>query len=177
MKVLHESVRLARMTALALLLGCGRSRPSETTETKPFGELEISARSGDARAQFELGTRLASGKGVPRDPNMALEWWRKAAEQGLPQAEYKYNMGVSYFSGEGTPKDEKEAVSWWLKAAKHGSPDSDCALGTAYSQGLGVPKDYREAIKWFRRGAEAGHALHRSRPVWPTRQARALNKI
>ena len=48
------------------------------------------------------------GKGVPRDYSEAARWWRKAAEQGL--AEAQFNLGVTYRQGEGVTKDHQEAV-------------------------------------------------------------------
>jgi TPR repeat protein len=40
------------------------------------------AQGGDAAAQFELGQCYDGGKGVPQDPVLAVECYRKAAEGG-----------------------------------------------------------------------------------------------
>ena len=40
------------------------------------------AEGGQAAAQFNLGARYSAGDGVPRDSQRAVEWYRKAAEQG-----------------------------------------------------------------------------------------------
>ena len=34
-----------------------------------------------------MGVLYAEGTGVPRDLEQAVEWYRKAAESGLPQAQ------------------------------------------------------------------------------------------
>jgi TPR repeat protein len=44
------------------------------------------ANHGDARAFLNLGWMYANGRGVPRDDGIAVGWWRKSAERGVPQA-------------------------------------------------------------------------------------------
>src|SRR3954451_830866 len=59
-----------------------------------LARIKASADKGDAGAQLELGTLYANGMGVPRDTVRAAKWHRKAAEQGLPQAQYQ--LGLDY---------------------------------------------------------------------------------
>ena len=40
------------------------------------------AEQGDARAQYNLGVMYAEGEGVPQDYKAAVQWYRRAAEQG-----------------------------------------------------------------------------------------------
>lgn len=49
-------------------------------------ELEEAALSGIAKAQYALGNAYKSGQGVDKDLAMAITWWSRAAEQGLPEA-------------------------------------------------------------------------------------------
>jgi TPR repeat protein len=37
-------------------------------------------------AQYHLGLCYANGEGVTKDDTQAVNWWRKAAEQGLNEA-------------------------------------------------------------------------------------------
>ena len=41
------------------------------------------------------------------DDGEAVLWWRKAAEQGFADAQFK--LGLMYGVGEGVPKDEVQA--------------------------------------------------------------------
>jgi soluble lytic murein transglycosylase-like protein len=41
---------------------------------------------GDARAYFNLGWMYANGRGVERNGAIAVGWWRKAADHGVPAA-------------------------------------------------------------------------------------------
>jgi TPR repeat protein len=50
------------------------------------------------------------GEGVPQNYPEALNWFRKAAEQGLASAQG--NLGFMYLNGEGVPQNYPEALNW-----------------------------------------------------------------
>jgi hypothetical protein len=52
------------------------------------------------------------------DDQKAIEWYRKAAEQGLPQAQI--NLGIMYEEGEGGPADFVQAYFWYAMADSQG---------------------------------------------------------
>ena len=56
----------------------------------------------------------ANGEGINQDYKQAMNWYRKAAEQGNSEAQY--NLGVMYATGDGISKDYKKAVSLYLKS-------------------------------------------------------------
>jgi Tfp pilus assembly protein PilF len=66
---------------LGLLLTLAQRGPEATPE------FLAAAQAGHARAQYFVGAAYASGLGVPRDVGVAVGWWFKAADQGVPQAE------------------------------------------------------------------------------------------
>lgn len=49
-------------------------------------ELEAAALAGLAKAQYFLGNAYRSGQGVEKNQVMAITWWSRAFEQGLPEA-------------------------------------------------------------------------------------------
>ena len=49
-------------------------------------ELRVLAKKGDAKAQNNLGVYYARGEGVRKNLLKAVEWYTKAAEQGLMRA-------------------------------------------------------------------------------------------
>ena len=61
-----------------------------------------------------MTSRRPASEGVLQNDALALEWFRKAAEQG--DAFSQSHLGIKYASGEGVLKNEKEAVSWMRKA-------------------------------------------------------------
>ena len=95
--------------------------------------------------------------GKQTDYSEAVEWFRKAAEQGYGRAQYY--LGFCYDNGQGVSQDYSEAVEWFRKAAEQGHADAQFVLGIYYNNGQGVPQDYSEAVKWHRKAAEQGHAV------------------
>ena len=80
------------------------------------------AEKGDAKAQFVLGLKYDTGKGVPQDSAEAAKWYRKAAEQGYADAQF--NLGTMYDEGRGVHQDYAEAAKWYRKAKDQGVASS-----------------------------------------------------
>ena len=67
----------------------------------------------------ELGVCYEWGYGVGRDGSTALDWYRRAAEQGHAEAEH--HLGRFYENGlGGLRRDRKEAKKWYHRASVHG---------------------------------------------------------
>jgi TPR repeat protein len=66
-------------------------------------DLLAQAKSGDAKAQYQLGYKLRHGQGTKQDPMKALVWIERAARQGHLRAQN--DLGVMYQLGEGTQPD------------------------------------------------------------------------
>jgi TPR repeat protein len=105
--------------------------------------------------QNQTGDNYYYGRGVPVDYARALEWYRKAADQGSPKGQY--NVGWMFANGRGVPANDAEAVEWYRKSADQGYPDAQNDLGLMYDSGRGgLPKDDAEAVKWYRKAADQG---------------------
>lgn len=63
------------------------------TDQSKIQVLEQQANSGDADAQFKLGSKYYQGKSVPQDYSKAIEYFTKAGDQGDSDA--LYNLGRS----------------------------------------------------------------------------------
>ena len=59
------------------------------------------------------------GQGVTKDRKIAFTWYRKAADNGNAEAQYK--LGLYYESGEVVSKDMDEAIKLYRLAAENGS--------------------------------------------------------
>ena len=68
----------------------------------------------------------AKGTGVAQSYEKAVEWYRKAAEQGLARAQY--NLGCMYENGTGVAQSYEKAVEWYQKAADQGFEDAMVAF-------------------------------------------------
>jgi hypothetical protein len=89
----------------------------------------------------------AKGQGVRRDYTEAMQWFRRAADEG--DASAQYNLGVMYAKGQGVRRDYIEAMRWYRKAADQGDASAQYNVGLMYANGQGVSKDYVQAHKWF----------------------------
>ncbi|MDR1695417.1 MAG: sel1 repeat family protein [Endomicrobium sp.] len=96
------------------------------------------------------------GTGVKQDYAEAAVWYKKAAEQGLSDAQYA--LGGIYYNGLGAEENPKEAFKWYKKAADQGHSGAQYAIGTMYYDGLGVTRRYGGAVNWYKKAAQQGHA-------------------
>ena len=100
---------------------------------------------GDPVAQFCLGYMYKHGKGVPPDPQKAIEWYTKAAKQDCASAQN--DLGVMFLrrweelellerkTGRSGLQPNMEsclemAFRWFRKAARHGNPTSQFNLAS-----------------------------------------------
>jgi hypothetical protein len=103
-----------------------------------------------------LGFAYSHGQGVLQDYGQAIQWYRKAADQG--DAVAQATLGSLYEHGQGVPQDYAQAAQWFRKAADQGVASAQNNLGFLYEHGQGVPRDYDQATQWSRKAAQQGHA-------------------
>jgi TPR repeat protein len=84
-----------------------------------------------------------------------VKWYRKAADQGLVEAQY--NLGVLCAEGTRLPKDNAEAFRWLKQAADRGYARAQNNLGVKFLLGDGVPRDYVQAYFWLNLAAANGN--------------------
>ena len=107
-------------------------------------ELEKKASSGCVEAQSYLGYYFWYN----RDFTQAEIWFRKAAEHG--NAEGQYRLGGLYDRGEGVKQDSSEALKWYRKAADQDYALARDRLHQMYDREEGVKQDRAEAERWKR---------------------------
>jgi TPR repeat protein len=138
-----------------LVFGALTSVAQNTTGPLP-DNLLTRAQSGDAAAQVELGRAYEDGQGVPQDDGLAVEWFRKAADQGNAGAEN--SLGVMYSQGKGVPRDKQEAVRWYKRAARQGLPEGLYNVAISYFNGEGAGEDLALAYAWMEMARRKGDA-------------------
>ncbi len=151
----------------------GGSATSNPTATSIEPALLSQALSGDANAEFTLGSKYAAGQGVPKDYALAAVWDRKAAEQGNVGAELA--LGAIYFMGEGVPRDYAQASLWWDKAAEQDDATAHYALGMMYANGQGVPQNFAEAYYRYALAAQGSVVNVKPEQVASDRDAAAAH--
>lgn len=119
-------------------------------------ELRAWANDGDADSQFELGLRLLTGEGVPKNEAEGVKWMEKAAAQKHLRAQFV--MGSLYEDGVGVGRDPAKAFEWYRKSAQNGFATAQHAVAMAYDLGLGVEKDPVKGTEWLQKAADQNHA-------------------
>ncbi|MGD0364841.1 MAG: tetratricopeptide repeat protein, partial [Bryobacteraceae bacterium] len=71
--------------------------------------------------QHDLGDLYRHGQEIPQDHGEAVKWSRKAAEQGLADAQYR--LGLAYYNGEGVAQNYVQAHIWLDLAASVSAGD------------------------------------------------------
>jgi hypothetical protein len=105
---------------------------------------------------FALGVRYSLGFEAPHDDKKALEYIKKAADQGHARAQF--NLGSRWYWGKGIPRNVYKAAQWWKQAADQGLAEAQFNLGQMRYKGLGIPQDKARALTLWRQAADQGHA-------------------
>ncbi len=123
---------------------------SAAAPPSPFEALRSAAAKGDPDAEFRLAQAFQLGKGVPKDTELAIMWYRRAVAQGHAQASDE--LGFLLFSH----GDRRAAMPYVERAAARGDPRAFYLLGTAHFNGDFASRDWPLAYAQTSRAAEAG---------------------
>ena len=127
-----------------------RTAPQRSTSSAGANTLESAAADGDPVARYMLGMRsLDAG-----DAATAAILLRRAAEQGVPAAQYRY--GKLLETGEGVGIDLEAARRWTERAANAGHRRAMHNLAVMYYYGTGSVVNFDEAARWFQEAALLG---------------------
>jgi TPR repeat protein len=118
-------------------------------------ELKPLAEQGNARAQFLMGGIARFNQDAGReDLAETINWYRKAAAQGLPEAQRE----LAFVLLNAKPPQTGEAVSLYVAAAQRGDAESQYQLGVLYDRGMGVKPDLAQRQAWWGKAAAQGYA-------------------
>ncbi len=136
---------------------------------------------------FEMGMAYKDGDGVEQDAEMAIAFFKIAAELGhmlaqmavgsyyyalndcyeaikwigmaaeLGNAEALFNMGIFYLEGMGCDQDMELCANYLHRAARRRHPEAQFAYADLLSNGWGIEQDEKRALKWYLDAAENGH--------------------
>ena len=118
--------------------------------------LRLAAANGDPSAEFEVGARIAEGKGPDQNFKQAAKWYQRSASKGFAQAQYR--LGTLYERGLGVKTDEARAKEWYARAAEQGNVKAMHNLAVLSANGKTGSPDYGLAARWFTQAAESGLA-------------------
>lgn len=124
---------------------------------KSFPLLRDAAKQGKSTVDSEMAIAQAYllGAGIPRDIDMAIDWYSRAAENGSSEAQNE--LGFIYSSGRYIQEDLEKAVYYFKQAAYNGHPVAQYNLGVTYYTGMGQDFDLQKAYAWFEIANVNGH--------------------
>ena len=110
-----------------------------------FKELTPLAEQGNPDAQLILGKMYMKGRGVLKDPDQAIHWFKASAVQG--NADAQLFLGSMYLLPH---KDIVQGLRWLRLSAEQGNQDAQLLLGKAYIEGHPeLPRDPAQAEMWL----------------------------
>jgi uncharacterized protein len=105
--------------------------------------------------EFNLTIKSAKLLLEKEKPKEAERLFRKAAEQGHPDAQFELGILCQY--DRAIKGKSKEAIKWYEKAAEHGHAKAQYQLGRCYYLGWGVKGKKETAVNWYQKAADQGH--------------------
>lgn len=96
------------------------------SETWAYKNCLSAAEDGKPKAQVVVGMALMTGVGVLKNPDLAVSWFRRAADQNYPAGIYQ--LGLAKIAGMGTTQDEDGGMALVKKAAAAGDPEAKSFL-------------------------------------------------
>ena len=140
----------------------GKSEPEWFTAKFPTNETQPSLTHNQSASHLnDIGVKYYEGDGVPRDYAKAAEYYTKATEQGL--AEAQSNLGKLLYHGLGVAQDLRKAAECFMKAAQQGDTQGQLMIAMMYDCGEGVPQDRTQAAIWYTEAAEKNVAVAQER--------------
>ena len=119
-------------------------------------QLKQLADTGDANAQYIIGTAYRDGGLLIPDTVKAQKLLERAAEQDLDVAQYA--LGKLYLSDDADVHDPAKGIYWLKRSADNGNDFAAYRLGKEYLSGKNVSKDTSTAAEYLRQAANNGNA-------------------
>jgi len=115
--------------------------------------LETAILDDNSECQFQLGDYY---KYDIKKPDIAFNWYKKAAEKGHKDALFEY--AECYIFGYGVKKDETKAFEYCKKAAELGHKYGQFELASFYNYGIECKCSINKvkALKWYKKAAYNG---------------------
>ena len=119
-------------------------------------QLEQLADTGDAYAQYIIGTAYRDGGLLIPDMVKAKKLLERAAKQEIDAAQYA--LGKLYLSDDADVHNPAKGIYWLKRSADNGNDFAAYRLGKEYLSGKNVSKDTSTAAEYLRQAADNGSA-------------------
>jgi hypothetical protein len=115
------------------------------------------ANDGFSPAQYQLAQIYFKGLGTAKDPQLGLQYLKKAADKNYIDA--IFDLSVLYSEGKYVKQDLTKAFELTRIAAGKDLAAAQFNLAVMYYNGQGVRKDLLQASRWYQRAANLNYAL------------------
>lgn len=115
--------------------------------------IKKAAEQGNDVAMYNMAYSYEHGEGVETSIDLAIEWYIKAAQNGVVSA--MVELGNIY-KNEKSNRDYDKAVEWYSKAAELGNVDVVAALGDIFSDKEIGRYDFNKAKLYYEKAIELG---------------------
>lgn len=133
---------------------CGPDFCTAKRIEQELNDLRCEVEDGHMYAAVTLGHRFLFSEGVCQDLNLAVYWYKRAAEAGIPIAQVQ--MGHFYRDGCIVPRDLSQAISWYKRAVDKGDIGGMLALAELYRGWHGGIEDKSKALALYQKAASYG---------------------
>ncbi len=114
------------------------------------------AKAGDKAAQTLAAEILSRGLGTKKNEAEAAKWYQRAAEQGVPEAQFQYALLM--LDGRFVTKDPQGAYALMQSAAEAGNHLAQFNFAQILIDSEPGPTGMAKAVSYYERAAEAGVA-------------------
>ena len=145
-----NSAETVRETPVSPLSSAPVEMPAPLPTIAKGLSLEEASADGDPVAEYLWGQTRLEANDFAEGP----EFIRRAAQQGVPAAQYR--LAKLHEKGLGVPRDLTAARTWTERAARGGNVKAMHDLAVFFADGEGGPQSYAGAAEWFRQAADYG---------------------
>lgn len=159
------SYRLAAMYRLGIGVDADTEKADKLYLTALSGFRESEEANPDIQLEYRIGSMYLNGEGTAADPQEALCWFLKSADNGNAFAAYQAAQKLD--EGKCVDKDETKATKLYANAltgfialeTDKQDAQLEYRIGSMYLNGKGTAYDSQKALNWFLKSAGGGNAF------------------
>ena len=114
----------------------------------------LACEGGHARACYDIGAMIASGKVAAMQPEAAVKFYERAYKMGDKLG--CYALAYAHQTGVGAVKDESRAYELYKNACELGLAKGCNEAGFMSERGTGVQTDVKAAVKFYEKACKMG---------------------
>jgi TPR repeat protein len=115
--------------------GLARGKQRQANLSESFRLLQRAAKSGNAEAEYAIGTWYLFGKYLAKSSEKAARHFAKAARGGHAPA--MFDLAIMYETGSGVKQNKSRAFELYVRAALRGDVDSIKSVARCVFHGIG----------------------------------------